>query len=146
MRARAYYRATKGDRVIEGAKEEVARRINARAKWISNAKSRKSKVNGYEIERIGTLLEKYNLYQNGKLIDCDTLPNLAKSHYFSESTMRVSLLYRQGECYDNYQIKHTGVYKVVEENKNDCKRIFTTNQEIRSTNKKQEARKGSGLE
>ena len=111
----AIYRATKGDRVIEGTNKVIATKINTNAKWISNAKSRNGKVNGYKIEKIGTLLEKYELYQYDKLIDCNTLTNLAKSHYFAENTMRASILYRQGKCYGVYQIKHTGVYKFIED-------------------------------
>ena len=108
------YKATKGDSTIEGTAEEIAKKINCTAKVIVNAYSRKGKTNGYKIEKVGSLYEKYYLYKDNKLIDCNTLQNLAKAHFFSINTMYNSLKYKNGEIYKLYKLEPTGQFRLVE--------------------------------
>lgn len=99
----------------KGTADEISKKINVPYKSIANASSSGYRTNGYYIKRIGIFLEKYDLYENDRLIDCNTLDEIAKKHYFMPNTLRVAMLKRNGRCYGDYVIKHTGVYKLIED-------------------------------
>lgn len=99
----------------KGTAEDISKKINVSYKSIANASSSGYRTNGYYVKRIGIFVEKYDLYENGKLIDCNTLEEIAKKHYFMLNTVYQALQKRNGRCYQDYVIKHTGVYKFIED-------------------------------
>ena len=113
MKAEGHYRATKEDKEFEGTSKEIGRRINTSSKNVLNASSSKKKIKGYSVKRIGSVYEKYDLYKNDRLIDSNIYNKLIKAHYFNDSTVRVAMCKRQGKFYDEYQIRHSGKFKVV---------------------------------
>ena len=110
---RAIYKVTKGDEEYIGNSEYLSKKINVSSHAIQSVCSAKYKVKGWKVEKIGNLVEEFNLYQNGKLIEVNILETIAKKYYFQKNTLVSAMIYKDGKCYGDYKIEHTGNYQLV---------------------------------
>lgn len=102
-----------------GTAEDISRTINCSYSAVINAANYGHRTKGYNIEKLGKFVEQIDLFEDGKLIDSNSLDELAKRHYFVPNTLRVAMLYQNGKCYEKYQVKRSGTYKFIEEEQYD---------------------------
>lgn len=110
---RAIYKATKDGEEYIGNSAYLSKKINAPSHNIQSVSSGHYKVKGWKIEKVGNLVEEFRLYQNGKVVEVNILETIAKKYYFQKNTLISAMIYKDGKCYGDYKIEHTGNYQLV---------------------------------
>lgn len=101
------YLAYNNSNTLSGTSDQLANSLKCDRKMITNSCYLKCKIKGYNIKKLGCLVDIYQLYKNNKCIDEGTLEELADKYYFSRSTLYSALTRTSGNCYKIYRVIKT---------------------------------------
>lgn len=101
------YLAYNNRNTLSGTSDQLANSLKCDRKMITNSHYLKCKIKGYNIKKLGNIVNVYRLYKNDQYLDEGTLEELADKYYFSRSTLYSALARTDGKCYKTYQVVKT---------------------------------------
>lgn len=109
------YLAYNNRNTLSGTSDQLANSLKCDRKMITNSYYLKCKIKGYNIKKLGNIVDVYQLRKNNQYLDEGTLEELADKYYFSRSTLYSALTRTGGKCYKIYQVIKTNKIRFEEE-------------------------------